>query len=476
VKAKGIKTQKTIYACQECGNQSSKWLGRCTECGNWNTYVEEQVAAAPAKASGRTRSFMSEGTKPIALSEVQFAQANRLRLLMGELNQVLGGGIVPGSLVLVGGDPGIGKSTLLLQLSDEVARTFGQVLYITGEESVQQLKLRARRLGVSGEKLMVMADNDIEGIIENIQSARPMLAVIDSIQTVYLSSVSSAPGSVSQVRECAGQLMLLAKSSHVPVFLVGHVNKEGAIAGPRVLEHIVDTVLYLEGERQHSFRILRSQKNRFGSTDEIGIFEMRDDGMREVGDPARAFLQESSLSEVGNVVHVSLEGTRPLLVELQSLVASTPFGMPRRAVDGIDLNRLHLLVAVLERRAGLTLRDKDIFVNVAGGVRLAEPAADLSVALSIASNVRNRPAGSDLVAIGELGLSGEVRRIGQLERRLTEAARLGFKRAIVPRQPLTKREELRGIAIEPVDTVGEAINFVFGKTHAPELVGAELGG
>jgi DNA repair protein RadA/Sms len=303
-----------------------------------------------------------------------------------------------------------------------------------------------------------------------------MLAVIDSIQTVYLSSVSSAPGSVSQVRECAGQLMLLAKSSHVPVFLVGHVNKEGAIAGPRVLEHIVDTVLYLEGERHHSFRILRSQKNRFGSTDEIGIFEMRDDGMREVGDPARAFLQESSLSEVGNVVHVSLEGTRPLLVELQSLVASTPFGMPRRAVDGIDLNRLHLLVAVLERRAGLTLRDKDIFVNVAGGVRLAEPAADLSVALSIASNVRNRPAGSDLVAIGELGLSGEVRRIGQLERRLTEAARLGFKRAIVPRQPLTKREELRGIAIEPVDTVGEAINFVFGKTHAPELVGAELGG
>ena len=309
--------------------------------------------------------------------------ANRLRLAMRELNEVLGGGIVPGSLVLVGGDPGIGKSTLLLQLASEVAGSYGPVLYVSGEESVQQLKLRAQRLGIDGDRLMVLAENDLESIVEHLEKARPMMAVIDSIQTVFLASVTSAPGSVSQVRECAGRLMLLAKSSHIPIFLVGHVNKEGAIAGPRVLEHIVDTVLYLEGERHHSFRILRSQKNRFGSTDEIGVFEMRDSGMHEVSDPSRAFLQDRSLSEVGNVVHVALEGSRPLLVELQSLTTPSRFGAPRRSVNGIDLNRLHMLVAVLERRAHLDLGGDDVFVNAAGGVRLTEPAADLAVALAI---------------------------------------------------------------------------------------------
>jgi DNA repair protein RadA/Sms len=421
---------KTVYVCQDCGAQSSRWLGRCADCGNWNTYVEEQArVTAPSRARARGTGGTST---PLPLVEVQFAQANRLRLSMRELNQVLGGGIVPGSLVLVGGDPGIGKSTLLLQLADEVARTFGPVLYVSGEESVQQLKLRAQRLGIPGDRLLVLAENDLERIVEHIERVRPMLAVIDSIQTVFLDAVASAPGSVSQVRECAGRLMLVAKSTHIPIFLVGHVNKEGAIAGPRVLEHIVDTVLYLEGERHHAFRILRGQKNRFGSTDEIGIFEMRDDGMREVPDPARAFLQEGTHTEVGNVVTVALEGTRPLLVELQGLVTETAFGMPRRAVNGIDLNRVHLLVAVLEKRARLPLGKQDIFVNVAGGVRLAEPAADLAVALAIASNCRDRPVGRDVVALGELGLSGEVRRVPQLERRLHEAHRLGFKRAIVP--------------------------------------------
>src|SRR5437660_3530472 len=429
---KTAKAPRTIFACQECGNQSSKWLGRCPECGNWNSYVEEQVRAEPTIRPTGGRRVAVSSAQPMPLASVRFAQSNRLRLAMRELNEVLGGGIVPGSLVLVGGDPGIGKSTLLLQLASEVAGSYGPVLYVSGEESVQQLKLRAQRLGIEGDRLMVLAENDLDGIIEHLEKARPMMAVIDSIQTVFLGGVTSAPGSVSQVRECAGRLMLLAKSSHIPIFLVGHVNKEGAIAGPRVLEHVVDTGLYLEGERHHSFRILRSQKNRFGSTDEMGVFEMRDSGMHEVTDPSRAFLQDRSLSEVGNVVHVALEGTRPLLVELQSLTTPSRFGAPRRSVNGIDLNRLHMLVAVLERRARLDLGQADVFVNAAGGVRLSEPATDLAVALAIASNKRNRAAGADMVAIGELGLSGEVRRVSQLERRLLEAHHLGFKRAIMP--------------------------------------------
>src|SRR5919204_6102887 len=417
------KGTRSIFACQECGNQSTKWLGRCPECGNWNTYIEEQVRAELSGRSSPGRRVPISSAQPMPLAEVRFAQTNRLRLGMRELNQVLGGGIVPGSLVLIGGDPGIGKSTLLLQLSSEVAGTFGAVLYVSGEESVQQLKLRGQRLSIQGDRLMVLAENDLEAIIEQLEKSRPMVAVIDSIQTVFLSSVASAPGSVSQVRECAGRLMLLAKSSQIPIFLVGHVNKEGAIAGPRLLEHIVDTVLYLEGERHHSFRILRSQKNRFGSTDEIGVFEMRERGMCEVSDPSRAFLQDRSLTEVGNVVHVALEGTRPLLVELQSLTAPGRFGPPRRSANGIDLNRLHMLVAVLERRAHLSLGEDDIFVNAAGGVRLTEPAADLAVSLAIASNTRNRPLGAELVAIGEVGLSGELRRVSQLDRRLLEARR-----------------------------------------------------
>jgi len=449
---------KTIFSCQECGNQSGKWLGRCPECGNWNSYVEEQ-ARAPAGNGRRDRP--REGAVPLPLTAVQFTQAHRLRLGMQELNQVLGGGVVPGSLVLVGGDPGIGKSTLLLQLSDQVARTYGSVLYVSGEESVQQLKLRAQRLGIAGERLHVLAENDLEAITDQLERARPMLAVVDSIQTVFLGSVSSAPGSVSQVRECAGRLMLLAKSAQIPIFLVGHVNKEGAIAGPRVLEHIVDAVLYLEGDRQHAFRILRGHKNRFGSTDEIGIFEMRDEGLREVLDPARAFLEEPSLEEVGNVVFVTHEGTRPLVVELQALVSSTSFAQPRRSVSGVDLNRLYLLLAVLEKRAHLNLSKEDVFVNVAGGVHLTEPAADLAVALAIASNLRNRPLGRDLVALGEVGLSGEVRRVARLDRRLLEAHRLGFRRAVFPAGSEVTVSDFGGMRLLPAATVSKAIDLCF---------------
>src|SRR3989442_361837 len=452
---------RTIFACQECGNQSTKWLGRCPECGNWNSYVEEQVRADAASRTG-TRRVTISSAQAMPLAQVRFTQANRLRLAMRELNQVLGGGIVPGSLVLVGGDPGIGKSTLLLQLASEVAGIYGPVLYVSGEESVQQLKLRAQRLGIEGDRLMVLAENDLDAIVGQLETSRPMMAVIDSIQTVFMSGVTSAPGSVSQVRECAGQLMLLAKSSQIPIFLVGHVNKEGAIAGPRVLEHIVDTVLYLEGERHHSFRILRSQKNRFGSTDEIGVFEMRDSGMHEVSDPSRAFLQDRSLSEVGNVVHVALEGSRPLLVELQSLTTPSRFGAPRRSVNGIDLNRLHMLVAVLERRARLDLGQDDVFVNAAGGGRLSEPASDLAVALAIASNKRNRPAGADLVAIGELGLSGEVRRVSQLEPRALQAHCVAFKPAIIPAAVRLRGPELKAMTIHHVETISAAIEICFG--------------
>jgi len=469
---KTAKAPRSIFACQECGNQSTKWLGRCPECGNWNTYVEEQVQAKPSSQGARARRVTGAAAHPMPLAEVQFTNANRLRLGMRELNQVLGGGIVPGSLVLVGGDPGIGKSTLLLQLASEVAATFGSVLYVSGEESVQQLKLRAQRLGIPGDRLLVMAENDLDAIIEQLEKSRPMMAVVDSIQTVFLSGVTSAPGSVSQVRESAGRLMLLAKSSHIPIFLVGHVNKEGAIAGPRVLEHIVDTVLYLEGERHHSFRILRSQKNRFGSTDEIGVFEMRDSGMHEVSDPSRAFLQDRSLNEVGNVVHVALEGSRPLLVELQSLTTPARFGPPRRSANGIDLNRLHMLVAILERRAHIQLGEEEIFVNAAGGVRLTEPAADLAIALAIASNKRNRATGGDTVAIGELGLSGELRRVSQLERRLLEAHRLGFKRAIIPGASEIREPALKGMEVQRVDMIGDAIKVAFAERAAPVLAPA----
>jgi DNA repair protein RadA/Sms len=446
-----------VFVCQECGAQAPKWAGRCAECGQWNTLVEEQpVAAVAARRPGPRLTAQA----PVSLAGVQTGAVPRLSLPLREVNQVLGGGIVPGSLVLVGGDPGIGKSTLLLQVSELVARQAGVVLYASGEESAGQIKLRADRLGVGSERLLVYPESDLTAIVEQVERLRPAMVVIDSIQTIYRPDLTSAPGSVSQVRESAGQLMLLAKGTGVPIFLVGHVNKEGAIAGPRVLEHIVDTVLYLEGDRHHAFRILRSVKNRFGSTDEIGIFEMQDAGMVEVRDPSRAFLSERSMQAQGTAVVVTVEGTRPLLLEIQSLVTGSAFGLPRRSVTGIDLNRLYLLVAVLEKRAGLALGQQDIFVNVAGGARIAEPAADLGVAMAIASNVRMRALGEDWVVVGEVGLAGEIRRVSQLERRLAEAEKLGFQHALIPPGKL-RRESSARLRLHVAETVSDAIELCF---------------
>ncbi len=447
-----------IFVCQECGHQAPKWLGRCPECGQWNTFVEEMPA--PPIAEGRRLGPRLTTAAPLPLSSVQAAAQPRIPSGMSEVNQVLGGGIVPGSLVLVGGDPGIGKSTLLLQVSELVARTTGPVLYVSGEESAPQIKMRADRLGVGSDRLLVYPESDLNAIAEQVERLRPTMVVVDSIQTVYRADLNSAPGSVSQVRESAGQLMLLAKATGVPIFLVGHVNKEGAIAGPRVLEHVVDTVLYLEGDRHHTFRLLRSVKNRFGSTDEIGVFEMRGEGMVEVPDPSRAFLSDRSLASQGNAVVVAMEGTRPLLLELQSLVTATPFGLPRRSVNGIDLNRLYLLVAVLEKRAGLALGQQDIFVNVAGGAKIVEPAVDLGIALAVASNLRDRPIGREWVVIGEVGLAGEIRRVSQLERRLAEAESLGFQHALIP-VGKPRRASASRLRLHEAETVSDAMQLCF---------------
>ncbi len=447
-----------IFVCQECGHQAPKWLGRCPECGQWNTLVEEMPA--PPMGEGRRLGPRLTTAAPLPLRSVPAAAQPRIPSGMSEVNQVLGGGIVPGSLVLVGGDPGIGKSTLLLQVSELVARTTGPVLYVSGEESAPQIKMRADRLGVGSDRLLVYPESDLNAIAEQVERLRPTMVVVDSIQTVYRADLNSAPGSVSQVRESAGQLMLLAKATGVPIFLVGHVNKEGAIAGPRVLEHVVDTVLYLEGDRHHTFRLLRSVKNRFGSTDEIGVFEMRGEGMVEVPDPSRAFLSDRSLASQGNAVVVAMEGTRPLLLELQSLVTATPFGLPRRSVNGIDLNRLYLLVAVLEKRAGLALGQQDIFVNVAGGAKIAEPAVDLGIALAVASNLRDRPIGREWVVIGEVGLAGEIRRVSQLERRLAEAESLGFQHALIPVGKPRGASASR-LRLHEAETVSDAMQLCF---------------
>jgi DNA repair protein RadA/Sms len=418
---------KVLYICQQCGAQSPRWLGKCPDCGAWNSFVETMESPPSSSVS-------STGLRnaPVPLTEITMDGFARLQLPMGEFSRVLGGGIVPGSLVLIGGDPGIGKSTLLLQVSSLVADGGGPVLYVSGEESAQQIKLRADRLSLANQQLYVLAETNLHEIMGHIERLAPRLVVIDSIQTVYLEELGSAAGSVGQLRECTVQLMRLAKATNIPIFLVGHVTKEGAIAGPRVLEHIVDTVLYLEGERFQSYRLLRGTKNRFGSTNEVGVFEMRGEGMVEVDNPSQMFLAERSAAP-GSAIVVTLEGTRPLLVEIQALCATTSFGLPRRTANGIDFNRLLILTAVLTKRVGLGLGNQDVFVNVVGGLKIEEPAADLGVALAIASSFREVPVAPDLVVIGEVGLSGELRSVSQVEKRLNEALKLGFKRCLLPK-------------------------------------------
>ena len=445
----------TTFVCTDCGGESVRWAGQCPHCQAWNTLQEFQVRKAAKDSRPRTL----ERAKPRPLTEVAAEDAPRLRLAWGELNRVLGGGIVAGSLVLIGGEPGVGKSTLLMHAAAQVARQ-GKVLYVSGEESVQQVRMRAERLSALHAGILILPENDLDAICEAIQAAMPTLAIVDSIQTVTDAGFEGSAGSVTQVRESAARLMRLAKEIGVPVFLVGHVTKDGSIAGPRVLEHIVDTVLYLEGDRRQELRILRATKNRFGSAEEIGVFAMGEAGLEEVADPSAALLASAVPSAPGTVIVAALEGTRPLLVEVQSLVNHTENAMVRRLANGIDVNRLHMILAVLEKRlSNISFAKSDVFVSVAGGIRITEPAADLGLALSIVSNERNRPMPDGLVAIGELGLSGEVRRVGQLERRLQEAARHGLTRALIPAGSKAGRPS--GLDVVEVRTVAEAVSAAF---------------
>ena len=441
--------KKTFFACQKCGCQSPKWLGKCPDCGEWNTMAEEQEISSPRLQSG-------DAAKPVPLSMVKRDIQNRSSCGISEFDRVLGGGLVEGSMVLIGGDPGIGKSTLLLQASAHLASNGGKVLYVSAEESVEQIKLRAMRMGITSDNLYLLGETNIERIAAQIAELKPVAAVIDSIQTVFTSVIESAPGSVSQVRESAGRLMLTAKGGKVPLFLVGHVTKDGSLAGPRVLEHLVDTVLYFEGDSGHSFRILRAVKNRFGSTNEIGVFEMKDTGLSPVANPSELFLAERPLGVSGSIVVSALEGTRPLLVELQALVSATSFGNPRRTTIGVDHNRLALLVAVLEKKVGLHLSGHDIFLNAAGGVRLNEPAADLGMVMAVASSHLDKPIDPQTLFLGEVGLSGEVRAVSQPEIRIREAVKLGFTRCILPYGSI-KQVKVKGIELVGVKKVEEAL-------------------
>jgi DNA repair protein RadA/Sms len=442
---------KTSFVCQQCAFQSPKWIGRCPSCDGWNTFVEERVVAPPKGRAGLARTPRA----PIALGDVPADAEERLATGIAEFDRVLGGGIVQGSCVLLGGDPGIGKSSLLMQASAALSQK-GTVLYVSGEESAAQVKLRARRFGISGDGILLLAETDLGSVIEAIRRIRPIFTVIDSIQTMNSDAIASGAGGVSQLRECTARLLEVAKGDDVPIFLVGHVTKEGAVAGPRVLEHIVDAVLYLEGERFHAFRILRATKNRFGSTDEVGVFEMGESGLREVLNPSEVFLEERSRGVAGSVVVPTVEGTRPLLVEVQALVTPTSFGLPRRTVNGTDPQRLLLLLAVLAKRAGLNAGSHDVYVNLVGGLRIREPAADLGLAVAVASALRDRAADPRTVFIGELGLGGEIRRVQRLGPRLKEAERLGFERAIIPSASLADRNG-SGLEVTGAATIREAL-------------------
>lgn len=443
---------RTIFVCQQCGHQQPRWSGKCPDCEAWDSFVEQPVATRRTQSAG---GMPTTTNQPISIADVAVDGFERLPIEGEEFTRVLGGGLVPGSLVLMGGDPGIGKSTLLLQAGAQFAGRVGPVLYISAEESAQQLRLRAERLGMLSPQLFVLGETNLNLAIRAILEMKPALVIVDSVQTVYLEDITSAAGSVSQVREVALQLLRVAKESGIPIFLVGHVTKEGTIAGPRMLEHIVDVVLYLEGDRFHQYRMLRGVKNRFGSTDEVGVFEMTQLGMREVSNPSQVFLAERSAGTPGSTVAVTMEGTRPILVEVQALTSHTQAVQPRRTSNGFDLNRLVMLIAVLSKRVGIPLYNQDIYVNVVGGLRITEPAADLAVAVAIASSFRNQRVDPELALIGEIGLSGELRSISQLERRLGEATKLGFQRALYPSPSPSANRSMKHL--EGVRSLDEAI-------------------
>jgi len=457
---------KTRFVCQECGRTSPKALGRCPQCGAWDSMVEEIVESNQTTLSRVSKHGMGGLSVPVRLNQIEGDSEERIPVPIKEFSRVLGGGVVPGSIVLIGGDPGIGKSTLMLQMTMQMADG-NTVLYVSGEESARQIKMRANRLLRSTENglndlpgdLYLVTETNMDAILAHVQSINPRILIIDSIQTVYRPDMESSAGSISQVRESASQLRELAKTSGIAVFVIGHVTKQGTIAGPRVLEHIVDTVLYLEGDRFQAYRLLRSVKNRFGATSEVGVFEMQESGMIEITNPSEAFLAERMVNAPGSAIAVTMEGTRPLLVEIQGLTSHTNFGNPRRTPNGIDFNRLLLITAVLSRRLNIRLSEQDVFVNVVGGLRIDEPASDLAVAAAITSSMRDKPVRADLVLIGELGLSGELRMVGQMDARLREAASLGFKQAIVPHRLQRKQPWPGGIEVTEARSLREAIKL-----------------
>jgi len=450
--------QKTIYTCSLCGYQSPKWLGKCPDCDQWNSFYEE-VKTSPSRYSALNPE--TSNSSPTPINEIELNTDNRILTEIKELDRVLGEGLVQGAVVLIGGDPGIGKSTLALQAITKLALKKKNVLYISGEESLKQLRMRAERLGNLPENLFILAETSLEKIIQEIRNIKPQIIIIDSVQTVYTSELESAPGSVSQIRETCAKLINLSKETDTSAFLIGHVTKEGAIAGPRVLEHMVDTVLYFEGDRGHSYRILRAVKNRFGSTDEIGVFEMSQSGLSEVKNPSELFISERPDNSSGSVVVPSIEGTRPILVEIQALVTPTSLSLPRRAAIGLDSNRASILIAVIEKKLGITMYNQDVFLNVAGGVRLSEPGIDLGVITAIVSSKLDQPVPSDTVICGEVGLTGEVRSISQTSVRINEAERLGFTKCILPKNSLKNTQNNHSIKIKGIKTISEAMELIF---------------
>ena len=453
------KGKTNIFFCQSCGYETSKWMGQCPGCKEWNTFVEEVVDKKKIAGAGKLSTSISDA-KVVSLSQIETSEDKRTTTQMKELDRVLGGGIVKGSLVLVGGDPGIGKSTLLLQVCRNLAGQQKKVLYISGEESLQQIKIRAERIGVFDEHLVLLCETNLEVIRAVIEREKPEFVIIDSIQTMYNEEVSSAPGSVSQVRESTGVFMQIAKGMGISIFIVGHVTKEGVVAGPRVLEHMVDTVLYFEGDRHAAYRILRGVKNRFGSTNEIGVFEMRQSGLDEVENPSEFMLSGKPEGASGSVVACSMEGTRPILLEIQALVCHSNFGMPRRTAAGTDFNRVNLLMAVLEKRLGLKLGDCDAYVNIAGGIKMNEPAIDLGIVLALISSYKDKPIDEKTICFGEVGLSGEVRAVNMAEQRVLEAKKLGFEVCLIPEVCRTNLTQIKGIKLVGISTIKDALQYL----------------
>ena len=452
---------KTVFVCSGCGYESPKWMGKCPACNEWNSFYEEKVISNSSSNSGKKK----EASKPIELNKIEGKTESKISTGFNELDRVLGGGLVNGSLILLGGEPGIGKSTLILQICNKI-KTEGKVLYVSGEESGEQIKLRADRLGVKNENLLFLSETNIENIEENILNLNPKLVIIDSIQTMFSPEITSAPGSVSQVREITAKIMRTCKENAVTTILIGHVTKDGNIAGPRVLEHMVDTVLYLEGERYFSYRMLRGVKNRFGSTNEIGMFEMQSEGLVEITDPSKVLISEREENPSGSVIVATMEGTRPLLVEFQSLTAPTIFGMPRRTANGIDYNRLAVLIAVLEKKVGLNLGNQDVYLNVVSGLKINEPAIDLGIIAATVSSFRNVPIDTGTVVLGEVGLTGEIRSVNLIEKRLKEAEKLGFKKCIIPesnRKLLKENYKLDIIGVKNINEAIKAIGMNFSK-------------